>query len=134
MWHNPWLDPRGAGYQLRQSLITIGSGGLWGVGLGKSRQKSLYLPEEHNDFIFAIVCEELGLVPDLAVGDFDTSGWNGWKNSERKRDGRRMSISRRRMRRTRILRSAPHSGQGFIPPMFWEPQGAGWIMSFPISI
>ena len=49
MWHNPWLDPQGAGYQLRQSLITIGSGGLWGVGLGKSRQKFLYLPEEHND-------------------------------------------------------------------------------------
>ena len=45
MWHNPWLDPQGAGYQLRQSLITIGSGGLWGVGLGKSRQKFLYLPE-----------------------------------------------------------------------------------------
>ena len=62
LWHNPWLDPQGAGYQLRQSLITIGSGGLWGVGLGKSRQKFLYLPEEHNDFIFAIVCEELGLI------------------------------------------------------------------------
>ena len=62
MWHNPWLDPQGAGYQLRQSLITIGSGGLWGVGLGKSRQKFLYLPEEHNDFIFAIVCDELGLI------------------------------------------------------------------------
>ena len=62
MWHNPWLDPQGAGYQLRQSLITIGSSGLWGVGLGKSRQKFLYLPEEHNDFIFAIVCEELGLI------------------------------------------------------------------------
>ena len=62
MWHNPWLDPQGAGYQLRQGLITIGSGGLWGVGLGKSRQKFLYLPEEHNDFIFAIVCEELGLI------------------------------------------------------------------------
>ena len=45
-----------------------------------------------------------------------------------------MSISRRRMRRTRILRSARHSGQDFIPPMFWGPQGAGWIMSFPISI
>lgn len=62
MWHNPWLDPQGAGYQLCQSLITIGSGGLWGVGLGKSRQKFLYLPEKHNDFIFAIVCEELGLI------------------------------------------------------------------------
>ena len=62
MWHNPWLDPLGDGYQLSQSLLTIGSGGLWGVGLGKSRQKFLFLPEEHNDFIFAIVCEELGLI------------------------------------------------------------------------
>ena len=61
-WLNPWADQRGAGYQLSQSLITIGSGGLWGVGLGKSRQKFLFLPEEHNDFIFAIVCEELGLI------------------------------------------------------------------------
>ena len=62
MWHNPWLDAQGDGYQLVQSLISIGSGGLLGVGLGKSRQKYLYLPEEHNDFIFAIVCEELGLI------------------------------------------------------------------------
>ncbi len=62
MWHNPWLDPQGEGYQLLQSLLTIGSGGLLGVGLGKSRQKFLFLPEEHNDFIFAIVCEELGLI------------------------------------------------------------------------
>ncbi len=62
MWHNPWADPQGKGYQLAQSLLTIGSGGLLGVGLGKSRQKFLYLPEEHNDFIFAIVCEELGLI------------------------------------------------------------------------
>ena len=62
MWQNPFIDPRGAGYQLSQSLISIGSGGLLGVGLGKSRQKFLYLPEEHNDFIFAIICEELGLI------------------------------------------------------------------------
>ena len=55
-------DAQGAGYQLSQSLITIGSGGLTGVGLGRSRQKFLFLPEEHNDFIFAIVCEELGLI------------------------------------------------------------------------
>ncbi len=63
-----WLDPlneewmRDEGYQIRQSLLSIGSGGLFGVGLGKSRQKYLFLPEEHNDFIFAIICEELGLV------------------------------------------------------------------------
>ena len=61
-WLNPWADMQNKGYQLSQSLITIGSGGLLGVGLGKSRQKFLYLPEEHNDFIFAIICEELGLV------------------------------------------------------------------------
>ena len=63
-----WLDPfneewmRDKGYQIRQSLLSIGSGGLFGVGLGKSRQKFLFLPEEHNDFIFAIICEERGLV------------------------------------------------------------------------
>ena len=63
-----WLDPfneewmQSDGYQIRQSLLSIGSGGLFGVGLGKSRQKYLFLPEEHNDFIFAIICEELGLV------------------------------------------------------------------------
>ncbi len=62
MWHNPWLDPLHDGYQMAQSLIAIGSGGLLGVGLGKSRQKFLYLPEEHNDFIFAVTCEELGLI------------------------------------------------------------------------
>ncbi len=61
-WLNPWEDAQGSGWQLSQSLITIGSGGLLGVGLGKSRQKFLYLPEEHNDFIFAIICEELGLI------------------------------------------------------------------------
>ena len=62
MWHNPWADAQGKGYQLSQSLISIGSGGLLGVGLGRSRQKFLFLPEEHNDFICAIVCEELGLI------------------------------------------------------------------------
>ena len=61
-WLNPWEAAQGEGYQLSQSLLTIGSGGLLGVGLGKSRQKFLYLPEEHNDFIFAVVCEELGLI------------------------------------------------------------------------
>ena len=61
-WLDPWADAQGSGWQLSQSLIAIGSGGLLGSGLGKSRQKFLYLPEEHNDFIFAIVCEELGLI------------------------------------------------------------------------
>lgn len=62
MWKDPWIDAQGKGYQMVQSLLAIGSGGLLGVGLGKSRQKFLYLPEEHNDFIFSIACEELGLI------------------------------------------------------------------------
>ena len=62
MWEDPWIDALDEGYQMCQSLIAIGSGGLTGVGLGKGRQKFLYLPEEHNDFIFAVVCEELGLI------------------------------------------------------------------------
>ena len=61
-WQNPWSDPGDKGYQIIQSLYAIASGGLSGLGLGKSRQKYLYLPEEHNDFIFAIICEELGLI------------------------------------------------------------------------
>ena len=59
---NPWSDPRGDGFQTIQSLYAIGSGGLLGRGFGKSMQKFLYLPEEHNDFIFSIWCEEMGLV------------------------------------------------------------------------
>lgn len=62
MWQDPDRDPLGKGMQAIQSLLAIGSGGLFGVGLGQGRQKFLYLPEAQNDFIFAIVCEELGLV------------------------------------------------------------------------
>ena len=61
-WKDPFWDVTGASWQMAQSLITIGSGGLLGVGLGKSRQKFMFLPEEHNDFIFAVICEELGFV------------------------------------------------------------------------
>ena len=55
------------GYQIIQSLYAVGSGGLFGLGLGHGRQKYLYLPEEHNDFIFAVVCEELGFVGAAAI-------------------------------------------------------------------
>ena len=61
-WRDPFSDISGRGYQIVQSLYTIGSGGLSGLGLGGSRQKFLYLPEEHNDFIFSVVCEELGFI------------------------------------------------------------------------
>ena len=66
-----WLDPFSStsdeGYQIVQSLYTIGSGGLTGLGLGQGRQKYLYLPEEHNDFIFSVVCEELGFIGAVLI-------------------------------------------------------------------
>lgn len=61
-FRDPFSDLSGKGWQIVQSLYAIGSGGLLGLGLGQSRQKYLYLPEEHNDFIFAVVCEELGFL------------------------------------------------------------------------
>lgn len=64
---DPFADPRGSGYQVIQSLLALGSGGVFGVGLGKSVQKYLYIPEPQNDFIFAIIGEELGFVGCLTV-------------------------------------------------------------------
>ena len=66
-WQDPFSDPTDDGYQIIQSLYAIGSGGLLGLGFGQGRQKYLYLPEEHNDYIFAIACEELGLVGAVAI-------------------------------------------------------------------
>ncbi|MDR3744521.1 MAG: putative lipid II flippase FtsW [Acidobacteriaceae bacterium] len=64
---NPELDPKGAGFHILQSLIAVGTGGVWGRGLMEGVQKLFYLPEPHTDFIFANVCEELGLVGALAI-------------------------------------------------------------------
>ncbi len=66
-WRHPELDPGDTGYQILQSLYAIGSGGVLGLGFGKSRQKYLYLPFQYNDYIFAIYCEELGLLGALAL-------------------------------------------------------------------
>lgn len=66
-WLHPERDPGDTGYQILQSLYAIGSGGLFGLGLGKSRQKYLYLPFQYNDYIFAVICEELGLFGASAV-------------------------------------------------------------------
>ena len=66
-WLHPEQDPGDTGYQILQSLYAIGSGGLFGLGLGRSRQKYLYLPFQYNDYIFAIICEELGLVGALLI-------------------------------------------------------------------
>jgi cell division protein FtsW len=64
---NPWQDAQGAGFQTVQAMIGLGSGGIFGVGLGQSVQKTNYLPEAHTDMIFAIIGEELGLVGATAV-------------------------------------------------------------------
>ena len=66
-WLHPELDPGDTGYQILQSLYAIGSGGLFGLGYGKSRQKYLYLPFQYNDYIFAVICEELGFVGALGI-------------------------------------------------------------------
>lgn len=66
-WLDPWADSVGKGFQTIQSLLAIGSGGILGRGIGQSRQKYLWVPEPHNDFIFSIVCEELGLVGAVLI-------------------------------------------------------------------
>ena len=66
-WLHPEADPGDTGYQILQSLYAIGSGGLFGLGFGRSRQKYLYLPFQYNDYIFAIICEELGLLGALMI-------------------------------------------------------------------
>jgi len=75
---HPDADPQGAGFQLTQSLIAVGSGGFTGVGLMESKQKLFYLPEAHTDFIYAVICEELGFIGALVViALFVVYGWRG---------------------------------------------------------
>lgn len=82
---NPWKDPRGAGFQIIQSFVALGCGGLLGVGLGNSQQKLFYLPESHTDFIFSIIGEELGLVgTSLVVILFAVLVWKGMTLAFRK--------------------------------------------------
>lgn len=64
---NPWKDPEGIGFQIVQSFVALGSGGVFGVGLGQSRQKLFYLPAAHTDFVFSIIGEELGILGTLLI-------------------------------------------------------------------
>jgi len=64
---DPWKDPQGSGFQIIQSFLAFGLGGIKGVGLGQSTQKLFYLPQSHTDFIFSIIGEELGLIGTLVV-------------------------------------------------------------------
>ena len=86
-WIDPWSDPQNKGFQTIQSLYAIGSGGLMGVGIGNSRQKHLYLPEPHNDFVFSVVCEELGFIgATLIILLFVLLIWRGYVVAMRCRD------------------------------------------------
>ena len=79
---NPAADPQGRGFQLLQSLIAVGSGGFTGVGLMESKQKLFYLPEAHTDFIFAVLCEELGFIGGaIVLGLFAMYGWRGMRSA-----------------------------------------------------
>ncbi|MCK5581179.1 MAG: putative lipid II flippase FtsW [Candidatus Omnitrophica bacterium] len=84
---DPWEDPQGAGFQLTQSQIALGSGGLFGVGLGKSMQKLFYLPAAHTDFILSIIGEEMGFVGAFAViALFIAFIWQGARIAKRTLD------------------------------------------------
>jgi len=84
---NPWKDPAGNGYQLIQSFYALGAGGITGLGLGQSRQKMLYMPEPHNDFIFSIIGEELGLIGCLIImGLFVIFVWRGIRVAMKAKD------------------------------------------------
>jgi len=85
---NPWADPLDTGFHIIQSLYALGSGGLFGLGLGQGRQKFYYLPEQHTDFIFAVLGEELGFVGTVAVVLlFGIIAWRGYRVAARAPDG-----------------------------------------------
>lgn len=84
---HPELDPQGIGYQINQALLAVGTGGLWGLGFGRSRQKYLYLPEPAGDSIFAIIAEELGFIRLLIViGAFVIIVYKGFSIAQRAPD------------------------------------------------
>ena len=86
-WLDPWSYPINEGYQTIQSLRAIGSGGILGRGLGQSRQKYLWIPEPHNDFIFSVVCEELGLIGAMIIIIiFCALVWRGFTIAMRSQD------------------------------------------------
>jgi cell division protein FtsW len=92
---HPELDPQGIGYQINQALLAVGTGGWWGLGFGRSRQKYHYLPEPAGDSIFAIIAEELGLIrTSLIIGIFAVVAWRGFYIARRAPDvfGRLLAV------------------------------------------
>ncbi|MBM6828271.1 putative lipid II flippase FtsW [Anaerotignum lactatifermentans] len=93
IWLDPWSDTLGDGYQIIQSLYAVASGGLFGLGLGQSRQKT-FIPEPYNDFIFSIICEELGLIgAGLVVALLAVLVWRGLRIAMRARDSYGMLVA-----------------------------------------
>lgn len=81
-WLNPYLNPQNEGWNIIQAQLAIGSGGLWGVGFGRSLQKLHYLPVQHADFIFAVIAEEFGMMGCMAlIGLFALFGYYGFKTA-----------------------------------------------------
>ena len=81
---NPWADPLGDGFQIIQSLIAVGTGGVFGSGLMAGKQKLFFLPEPHTDFIFAVIAEEMGLIGTLVIlACFCVIAWRGLRTSLR---------------------------------------------------
>jgi cell division protein FtsW len=92
---HPELDPQGIGYQINQALLAVGTGGVWGLGFGRSRQKYQYLPEPAGDSIFAIINEELGLVRVLfLIAAYMLIGYRGYRIAQKTPDvfGRLMAV------------------------------------------
>jgi cell division protein FtsW len=84
---DPWSDPQGSGYQMIQSMIAVGTGGIFGAGLMRGVQKLFYLPEPHNDFIYAVIAEELGLLGATTVlACFCVITWRGLRTAARAPD------------------------------------------------
>jgi cell division protein FtsW len=84
---DPWSEPLGRGYQIIQSLISVGAGGFWGLGFMEGKQKLFYLPEAHTDFIYAVVGEELGLIGTCGLLIlFSLFMWRGLRTSMRAPD------------------------------------------------
>ena len=87
-YFSPGADPQGHGFQLAQSLIAVGSGGFTGVGLMESRQKLFFLPEAHTDFIFSVICEEVGFIgAAIVLALFAVYGWRGFVAALKAPDG-----------------------------------------------
>ena len=92
-WLDPWADPTGDGFQTIQSLYALASGGLFGLGLGQSRQKT-FIPEAYNDIIFAIICEELGIVgAALVILLFAVLIWRGIRIAMNAKDSYGMLVA-----------------------------------------